>query len=38
MARDHLQVRIEEVPKEIRLRKDGPPAIPTKNLQAEEST
>ena len=38
MARDHLQIRIEEIPKEIRLRKDGPPAIPTKNLQVEEPT
>ena len=35
-AREHLQITIEEVPKEIRLRKDGPPAIPTKNLNANE--
>tara|TARA_B100000131_G_scaffold257336_1_gene252320 strand:+ start:4794 stop:6134 length:1341 start_codon:yes stop_codon:yes gene_type:complete len=37
-ARQHLQITLDEIPREIRLRKDGPPAIPTKNLNANEDT
>jgi hypothetical protein len=37
-ARNHFKKVIEEIPKDIRLRRDGPPAIPTtitKELRVE---
>ncbi|MBG01078.1 MAG: nicotinate phosphoribosyltransferase, partial [Acidimicrobiaceae bacterium] len=32
-ARDHFKKVIEEIPKDIRLRRDSPPAIPTKVIE-----